>query len=324
MHKLLIHEATFARIGGDLKRFAEDVTLNILFNDGEIRDAGGASVVDLSSITLGYGTPDVWFTDVAPVFMKTVLGVDRLDWFQAAAAGTEHPALQMLIQKAERYSGSHEQAEAIAEWVMWAGFDWLQKGNARRAAQAAKTWARIPFREIADTHWLIVGFGAIGQATARRLRALGAKVTGVCRTPGAHHHADAMIHPGEMAGALGDVDAVLLSLPHTEETENMANAAFFKAMRRDALFANVGRGKLVDEGALVEALDAGEIDHASLDVTATEPLPEDSPIWSHAKITLTAHLSADTLGTARRTDALFLENLQRFLSGEALKNLVAR
>lgn len=323
MHKLLIHEATFARIGGELKRFADKVQPYIMRNDGEIRDAGGKKVSDAAGITLGYATPDVWFTEAAPHFMKTILGVERLEWFQAAAAGTEHPVLQMLIGKAEHYCGSHEQAEAIAEWVLWAGFDWLQKGNARRAAQAAKIWQRIEFRELADTHWLVVGFGAIGQATARRLRALGAQVTGVRRTPGAHEHADAMIQPGDMAGVLGEVDAVLLSLPHTDETERMADAAFFRAMRPDAMFVNVGRGMLVDEAAFIAALDAGEIDHASLDVTAVEPLPEDSPIWGHEKITLTPHLSADTMGTARRTDALFLDNLERFLGGEALKNLVS-
>ena len=190
---------------------ADRVTPFILHNDGKIQDAAGNPVDDTAAISLGYATPDVWFTEAAPHFMKAILGVDRLEWFQAAAAGTEHPVLQMLIAKAEKYTGSHEQAEAIAEWVLWAGFDWLQKGNARRAAQAGKVWQRIEFRELADTHWLVVGFGAIGRATARRLRALGARVTGVRRTPGAHEHADAMIQPGDMAGVLGEMDAGLLS-----------------------------------------------------------------------------------------------------------------
>ena len=101
-----------------------------------------------------------------------------------------------------------------------------------------------------------------------------------------------------------------------------ANAAFFAAMKSTAMLVNVGRGMLVDEAALVHALDSGEIDHASLDVTAIEPLPEDSPIWTHPKITLTAHLSADTMGTAHRSDALFLDNLDRLLSGAPLRNLV--
>ena len=322
MRNLLIHEATFARIAEDLKARSDDVATYVLYNDGQIRDVAGNVLEDTRGLTIGYGTPDVWFSAAGPPFMSAILGANRLEWFQASAAGTEHPVLRSLIEKAERYTGSHVQSEAIAEWVLWAGLDWLQKGQARRAAQANKVWGRIPFREIARTHWLIIGFGAIGQATARRLRALGATVTGVRRTPGSHEHADEMIDPEAVLEATGRADVVLLCTPHTEETEGMANAAFFAAMKSTAMLVNVGRGMLVDEAALVHALDSGEIDHASLDVTATEPLPEDSPIWTHPKITLTAHLSADTMGTAHRSDALFLDNLDRLLSGAPLRNLV--
>lgn len=324
MHKLLIHEATFARIGSELKRCNAHVQPIVLYNNGDFQDTIGQPVSTLADITLGYGTPDVWFSSIAQSFVATMLGADSLAWFQSSAAGTEHPVLQALQQKAQTYTTSHEQSDAIAEWVLWAGFDWLQKGPARRAAQARKDWSRIAFRELAGTHWLIIGFGAIGQATARRLRALGAKVTGVRRTPGEHEDADAMINPEQLYGALAMADVVVLSLPHTGETTQMANSAFFEAMRKDALFANVGRGMLVEEAALLNALDSGQIDHAALDVTVTEPLPEDSPIWSHPRITLTAHLAADTLGSARRTDALFLDNLERFLEGKTLRNLVER
>ena len=322
MHYLLIHETTFARIGSDLKARADHVTPFIISNHGEIRDVAGNLATDITAITMGYGTPDVWFTDAAPYFTKAILGAERLDWLQVAAAGTDHPILQLMIEKAGQYTGSHEQADAIAEWVLWAGFDWLQKGPARRAARGEKSWGRIEYRELGGTHWLIVGFGAIGQATAQRLRALGAQVTGVRRTPGGHAHADAMLPPAEIGNVLGDVDAVVLCAPHTEETDRMADAAFFKAMRSDGLFVNVGRGKLVDEATLLHALDTGEIDHAALDVTEVEPLPDDSPIWGHEKITLTPHLSADTMGAAHRTDALFLDNLDRFLAGRNLRNLV--
>jgi len=240
MHRLLIHRATFARLEDDLKRFAGDVTPYILQDDGKIQDGTGKEVQDTSLISLGYGTPDVWFGKAAPQFMQAIFGAEKINWFQSSAAGTEHPVLLSLRSKADIYTTSHEQAEAIGEWALWAGFDWLQKGPARRAAQVAKTWRRIEFTEIADTHWLIVGFGAIGQATARRLRALDAKVTGVRRTPGVHEYADHMITPAEMQGTLGQVDVVLLSLPHTDETEGMADKAFFEAMRKDALFVNVG------------------------------------------------------------------------------------
>jgi len=327
MHKLLIHEATFARIAPDLKMRADKVSPLILHNDGmhndgNFRDSDGNLIENLPAFTLAYGTPDIWFRAIAMTFVQAVLGTPSLEWFQSSAAGVEHPVLQSIMAKADAYSTSHEQSEAIGEWALWAGFDWLHKGNARRAAQAAKDWQRIDFTEMADTHWLIVGFGAIGQATARKVRALGGRVTGVRRTQGPHENADAMLTPDALPEVLGHADIVLLSLPHTDETTHIANKDFFAAMKPDALFANVGRGLLVDEAAMLAALDAGEIDHATLDVTAVEPLPEESPIWHHPKITLTAHLAADTMGSARRTDRLFLRNLDLFLDGKTPENIV--
>ena len=322
MYDLLIHEGTFARLEGELKSRAAAVRPIVLCSDETFRGSDGEAFPGDVAPHIGYGTPDVWFTPLAPIFVRALLQTPELKWFQSSAAGLEHPILQALGQKALQYTSSHAQSEAIAEWVLWAGFDWFQGGLARRSAQADKQWSRLEFRELADTHWIIVGFGAIGRSTARRLRALGAEVTGVRRTPGPDADADRMITPGELEGVLGKADAVLLCCPLTDETENLADAAFFGAMKPDALFANVGRGKLVDEAALLAGLSAGRPAYAALDVVSTEPLPPDNPIWSHRQITLTAHISANTMGSARRTDRVFIENLDRFVSGDSLVNLV--
>ena len=93
-------------------------------------------------------------------------------------------------------------------------------------------------------------------------------------------------------------------------------------MKGDALFMNVGRGGLVDEDALIDALEAGRPSYAALDVTVTEPLPDDHPFWEDEKISLTPHDSPVTAGTIARADATFLDNLNRYLSGETLRNLV--
>ncbi|HAY07548.1 MAG TPA: D-2-hydroxyacid dehydrogenase, partial [Hyphomonas sp.] len=89
-----------------------------------------------------------------------------------------------------------------------------------------------------------------------------------------------------------------------------------------ALFLNLGRGALVDEAALMTALDAGRPAFAALDVTRTEPLPSDNPLWRHPKIVITPHDSADTPGTIAGADDTFLANLERYLKGEPLKHLV--
>ena len=175
---------------------------------------------------------------------------------------------------------------------------------------------RVKFREVASTRWVVFGFGEIGKSVAKRLRALGAHVTGVRRTPGPDDAADVIAHPSDILSLLPEADAVLLSCPITEDTRGIANGEFFAAMKQDSLLLNVGRGGLVDEAALLAGLDTGKPAHAALDVVSEEPLPAENPIWSHPQITLTAHTSAWTDGSLNRTDALFLRNLAAFLKGD--------
>ena len=321
MRKFLVHAKTFARIETALKPFADRISPLVLSDEGDLKHPWGESE---AKSAIAYGTAEAYFSPAVMTFFKTVFEFDQLDWFQSSAAGTEHPMIQAIGKQAALFSGSHEQSEAIAEWVLWAGLDHFQNGPARRAAQAAHQWQRISFTEISATRWLIVGFGAIGQATSRRLQSLGADVTGVRRSGGQSDVADRIITPDSLHTALSQADVVLLSLPLTENTENLADAAFFDAMTPGSLFINVGRGGLVDEIALQAALDKGAPVHASLDVVREEPLPADNPLWSHPNITLTSHISAQTLQSKQRTDQIFLSNLQRFLAQEPLVNLVDR
>ena len=206
--------------------------------------------------------------------------------------------------------------------MLWAGLDFFGNGAERRAVQASGKWTFVPFREISSTRWMIVGFGHIGAATASPLKALGAHVTGVGRSGGTSPHADQIIHPDQMLEQLGDTDAVLLCCPHTPETEDMANTAFFSSMKDGSLFLNVGRGALVNEGDLMAALDKGKPAHATLDVVRKEPLPPESPIWAHPNITLTSHTSANTQQSRFRNDQLFVDNLTAFLSGGEHRNVI--
>ncbi len=293
-------------------------------DDGLFVTANGKPIDGVPDIDLGYGTQDSYFSPAVTVFMQAILSAKELQWFQSSAAGIEHPILQAIRNNADRYTSAHEQSPAIAEWVLWAGLDWFQGGAVRRKAQAEKVWHRGEFRELADTHWLIVGFGSIGRACAQRLRAFGVSITGVRRTPGDDPDADAMLHPDRLQNALPEADCVVLCCPLTSETEGMANAGFFQAMKSGALFVNVGRGQLVDEDALEAGLDMGQPAHAALDVTAVEPLPSQSALWHHPNVTLTAHIAAFTERAARRSDRVFLENLDHFLAGKPLRNLVSK
>ncbi len=324
MREFLCHAVTFARIEASLKRFDAEIWPIVINDDKSLTAPWGGQVPERPRPQIVYATQDVYFSKAISRFFEILTGDDRLDWFQSSAAGIEHPVLRAIGAKAGAYTSSHEQSASIAEWVVWAGLDFFQGGPERRAAQAGRQWKRMPFREIGGSNWLVVGFGHIGQESATRLRALGAVVTGVRRSGGDHEHADAMITPDALADALPQADAVLLSLPLTAQTEAVADAAFFAAMKEGSLFANVGRGKLVDEAALLDALAARRPAHAALDVVAEEPLPDQSPIWTHPQITLTPHISALTDAAKHRTDRLFLDNLENFLAGGTLRNLVAR
>ena len=246
-----------------------------------------------------------------------------LTWLQSGGAGFEHPMFAGLIERGVRLTNSHAQAESIAEYVLAGVLDHYQRGPVRRAAQVAGNWRRIHFREVLGTHWLIIGFGAIGQATAARARAFGARVTGVRRSPGSHPHADAIAAPDQALALAPGADVVVLSPPLTDETRNFVDARFLAAMKPGSVLVNVGRGALVDEVALLAALDRGAPGHALLDVFATEPLPADSRFWTHPRVSLTAHTSGFTDGQEQRNDELFVDNLGRYLRGEALRNEVS-
>src|SRR5690606_23773428 len=174
------------------------------------------------------------------------------------------------------------------------------------------------------SHWLIVGFGSIGEAVARLAGSFGAKVTGVRRTPGTSPLADHIIAADQIHRHLPQADVVVLCVPNTTQTANLVDETFLKAMKSRAVLVNVGRGGLVDEDALLRALDAGRPEYAILDVFRCEPLPADSRFWHHPRVKLTAHCAASSENLEARTDDLLIDNLRRFLDRETLLNEVTQ
>ncbi|MBY9066775.1 D-2-hydroxyacid dehydrogenase [Hyphomonas sp. WL0036] len=325
MKTLLLHARTFARIAPRLKGL--NAALNIVTVDdaSSFHDAWTSEkLAEAPPVQLAFGNIDAFYSPSVREFMTAILKSPNFDWFQSAAAGIENPALVAIGQKSQRYTTNHTQAEAMAEWAVWQAMDFLRAGPAHRANQAAGKWERIRVREMFGSRWLIVGYGSIGQAIGRRVTALGGVVTGMRRSPGPAEGAARIVPPDALMAELPEADIVLLCPPHTPETEGMANAAFFEAMNKDALFMNLGRGALVDEPALMAALDAGRLAFAVLDVTRIEPLPAEDPLWRHHKVVITPHDSSDTPGTIARGDETFLANLDAYLNNKPLRHLVDR
>ncbi|MFN3608485.1 MAG: NAD(P)-dependent oxidoreductase [Hyphomonas sp.] len=325
MKTLLLHARTFARIAPRLKGLNAALNIVTLDDAARFHDAEtSAELAEPPQVDLAFGNIDAFYAPSVREFMTAILKSPEFDWFQSAAAGIENPALVAIGQKSKRYTTNHTQAEAMAEWAIWQAMDFFRNGPGHRANQAAGKWERLRAREMHGARWLIVGYGSIGQAVGKRVSALGGTVTGVRRTPGPAEGAARVAAPDTLMAELPGADVVLLCPPHTPETEGMADAAFFAAMNRDALFLNLGRGALVDEDALMASLDAGRPAFAALDVTRIEPLPEESPLWKHHKIVITPHDSSDTPGTVARGDETFLANLKLYLNNEPMKHLVDR
>ena len=165
----------------------------------------------------------------------------------------------------------------------------------------------------------MLGMGALGTACARALCALNFPVTGWSRTP--------KVVPGiatttDLRRALSRAQIVITLLPRTPATETILNAESLAFLPRGAVLLNPGRGALIDDGALLAALDLGQIGHATLDVFRTEPLPPDHPFWHHPGITVTPHIAADT--RASGAAVVLVENIRRGEAGEPLLNLVDR
>ncbi|WP_331232999.1 D-2-hydroxyacid dehydrogenase [Natronorarus salvus] len=169
----------------------------------------------------------------------------------------------------------------------------------------------------------VVGLGTIGQGIAERGAGLGMEVVGVRRSEDSVPGVERTYHPDELHEAISGAKFVAIALPHTPATDGLFSAPEFETMREDAYLINVARGPIVDEGALVSALESGEIAGAGLDVFETEPLPEESPLWGMDEVILTPHKGSATNRYHLDIAELVAENVRRYRTGEKLRNRVA-
>jgi phosphoglycerate dehydrogenase-like enzyme len=317
--RVLLCRTAYERIAPHL--LAREIRIHpvLVLENGSLVSDGAAVSAEEAAVEAGWISPDV-FAGPTRAFMVALLKSPVLRWVQSGAAGFDDPVFARFAAKGARLTTNSTQAPAIAEYVLANVLDEFQRGPERRQAQAAAEWARLPFREIGGSTWVVLGFGAIGQAVGALARAFGARVIGVRRTAAAHSAADEIADPSRLHEVLPVADVVVLAAPLTSQTASMVDRMFLAAMKPESVLINVGRGGLIDERALLEALDRGRPQRAVLDVFRQEPLPPESPFWRHPAVTVTPHLAAAGSGRATRGDALFVENLQRFLRDEPLLN----
>ncbi len=272
---------------------------------------------------VGWLSSDVFFGGLVERFFEIAERSPDFRWLQSVAAGVDLDGYRRLMGRGARICNAHLTAIPIAEYVLRAVLDVFQDAERWRAARADGRWEHHNFREVWRSRWLIIGLGAIGAETARRAQAFEAHVTGVRRHPQGDEPVDAMISPAEVPAALPEADVVVLAAPATPETENLVDHDFLSAMKHGSVLVNIARGKLVDDEALLRALDGDRLAAAVLDVFNTEPLEPGHPYWTHPKVVLTPHTSGGGTGRWERGAELFCDNLRRLLAGEPLVNEVA-
>jgi phosphoglycerate dehydrogenase-like enzyme len=197
---------------------------------------------------------------------------------------------------------------------------------AARDVQVGGTWHRpdnpVTF-ELYDKTLLVVGVGEIGSRTAEIGRALGMRVIGVRRNRETHVRAvEKMYAPNQLNEALPQADFVAVVTPLTNETRGMIGPREFEMMKNSSFIINVGRGAVINEAALVDALQKGLIAGAGLDTFEVEPLPDSSPLWAMDNVIITCHYAGDSPRYNERAMELFLDNLSRYAAGTPLRNVV--
>ena len=247
-----------------------------------------------------------------------------LRWIQSSQSGVGRRVRELGLDHGHvivtTAAGVH--AVPLAEFAVL-GLLYLVRDVPRmQAEQARRSWDRIVSRTLAGRRVLLVGLGAIGRETARVLAALGVEVWGMRRSDGpAPTGVGRLVGRDELLASLAAVDALVVALPDTSDTRHLIGAAELAALPDGAFVVNVGRGRVIDEAALVAALGRGHLGGAALDVFETEPLPADSPLWTMPNVLVSPHRASIVEAENGLIVDLFADNLQRFLDGRPLRNV---
>ncbi|PSP86408.1 D-2-hydroxyacid dehydrogenase [Halobacteriales archaeon QS_1_68_17] len=249
-----------------------------------------------------------------------------LGWIHSIQAGVDRFPFAELERRGIRLTNSTGiHGDAVGETVVGYMTAFARRLHAHRSSQERREWSWPAWDEpftLSGERATVVGLGTLGRGVAARADALGMDVTGVKRTPIPVDHVGTVLTPDDLQEAVADARFVVLAVPLTDGTEGLVGAPELDAMREDAYLVNVARGPVIDQDALVAALEAGGIAGAALDVFEREPLPEDSPLWDMDEVIVTPHAAAATRDYYRRITTLVRENYRRFDRGESPVNAV--
>ncbi|HUU32588.1 MAG TPA: D-2-hydroxyacid dehydrogenase [Vicinamibacterales bacterium] len=252
----------------------------------------------------------------------------QVQWVQATSAGIGEYVRAMGYTTSMPHTvlttaaGVH--AQPLAEFCFMVLFAFHKRLLQTIEEQRRKHWERFAGTDLHGQTLVIVGVGRVGTEVARMGQAFGMRVVGVKRSPSdaapADFHLDTLYGPGDLHRALAEAQNLVLIAPHTADTEGMIGAPELALLPAGAVFINIGRGALVDEPALIAALQSGRMLGAGLDVFREEPLPPTSPLWTMANVIVSPHSASTSVRENARITDLFCANLRLFLDGRPLMN----
>lgn len=240
---------------------------------------------------------------------STSAGVDRL------LNDPDFPADVPIVR-----SINTQRMATMTAWVCYHVIRHHRHFDQYRENQAAKVWKRLPYPAPDRVGLGVMGLGSLGGTAARALKNFMFDVAGWSRSPKTIDGIETFAGPDQFADFLKRSNIIVSILPETPETDSLLNRETLALLPEGAYIVNCGRGNVIDDDALIEAMDRGHIGGAALDVFKTEPLPADHPYWSHPKVTLTPHYSSN--GAARHGAAVIIDNIRRDRARQPLANIV--
>lgn len=280
--------------------------------DAELSPADRAAWARMSAVLTFHLPPDL--PAIAP----------RLQWVQVAAAGVDHVADRLAgMSDVALTSATGVNAVSVAEFAITRLLEHWKHLPAIAALQHQREWSPRYGRRLQGSTVGVIGLGAIGTEICRRLRAFDVTLWGCRRDPSrVTHVVDHLVGPHDLPALYAACDAIIVAVPETPDTEDLLDDDAFSQMKPGAWVCNISRGSVVDEPALVRHLESGHLSGAAIDVTRTEPLPADSPLWDVAGLQISGHCASSLDGYFENVHALFRDNLQRFVTGRPLMNRV--
>ncbi len=276
---------------------------------------------DIERITMVFFSSDAWPERAAPL-LKVALEATNLQWLHSMSAGVDSPIFSMFMERGVRVTtSSGATAPPIAGTVMLYLLALSRGLPGWLRSQRAHEWSPTSFRELDGQRIVVVGYGPIGREVVRLAQAFRMEPVVVRRAAQGDEPCEVRSLV-QLTDAVRDADAVVVALPLADGTRGIVSAEVIAAMGPHTMFVNVGRGELVDQPALTEALASGRLGGAGLDVFTTEPLPADDALWDLPNVIISPHTSGASDGAASRVVEIFLDNLERFVRNEPLHNEV--